>query len=213
MIEALLNNETYFFRDRPMFELVSSRVLTDLASRRESGRRLRIWSAGCSTGQEAYTLAIMFAQEPFRWRGWTIEIVGSDISERAVRAAQRACYSQFEIQRGLSMSQTITWFEESKQGWAPVGELRDMVRFERRNLLDAHERGRSFDLVLCRNVLLYFDSTTRDRAFERLHEALADDGWLVLGAGGTVGGGTERPIPGDPVRSGRPRPHRPRPSA
>lgn len=190
VIEALLNNETYFFRDRPMFELLSSRVLTDLASRREGSRRLRIWSAGCSTGQEAYTLAIMFAQEPFRWRGWTVEIVGSDISERAVRAAQRACYSQFEIQRGLSMGQMITWFEEAEQGWVPVGALRDMVRFERRNLLDANERGSPFDLVLCRNVLLYFDGATRDRAFTRLNAALADDGWLMLGAGETVVGRT-----------------------
>lgn len=199
VVEALLNNETYFFRDRPMFELLSSRVLHDLARRREASRRLRIWSAGCSTGQEAYTLAILFAQEPERWRGWTVEIVGTDISGRAVRAAQRACYSQFEIQRGLSMGQMITWFEETRQGWVPVEQLRNMVRFERRNLLDPFERNRPFDLALCRNVLLYFDGATRDRAFARLDDALAEDGWLMLGAGETVVGRTGKfePVEGN----------------
>ena len=190
VVEALLNNETYFFRDRPMFDLLSTRVLADLAQRRAASRRLRVWSAGCSTGQEAYTLAILIAQEPERWRDWTIEIVGTDISARAVQAAQRACYSQFEIQRGLSMGQMITWFVETGQGWSPVEELRSRVRFERRNILDPIERGRPFDLVLCRNVLLYFDGPTRDRAFARLDEALAEDGWLMLGAGETVVGRT-----------------------
>lgn len=199
VVEALLNNETYFFRDRPMFELLSHRVLDDLATRRAAGRRLRIWSAGCSTGQEAYTLAILLAQEPERWRGWTVEIVGTDISGRAVRAAQRACYSQFEIQRGLSMGQMITWFQETGQGWVPLDQLRSMVRFERRNLLDPYERVRPFDLVLCRNVLLYFDGLTRDRAFTRLDEVMADDGWLMLGAGETVVGRTGRfePVEGN----------------
>lgn len=199
VVEALLNNETYFFRDRPMFELLTTRVLSDLAERRKSARRLRIWSAGCSTGQEAYTLAILFAQEPERWRGWTIEIVGTDISHRAVKAAQQACYSQFEIQRGLSVGQMITWFDETEQGWVPHSQLRDMVHFERRNLLDPFERTRPFDLALCRNVLLYFDGSTRDRAFARLDEALAEDGWLMLGAGETVVGrtGMFQPVEGN----------------
>ena len=190
VVEALLNNETYFFRDRPMFELLPTKVFADLAERRKSARRLRIWSAGCSTGQEAYTLAILFAQEPERWRGWTIEIVGTDISHRAVQCAQTACYSQFEIQRGLSMGQMITWFRETAQGWVPHDTLRSMVRFERRNLLDPVPRARSYDLALCRNVLLYFDVPTRDRAFARLDEALTEDGWLMLGAGETVVGRT-----------------------
>lgn len=199
VVEALLNNETYFFRDRPMFELLSTKVLSDLAERRRSARRLRIWSAGCSTGQEAYTVAILFAQEPERWRGWTIEIVGTDISHRAVRAAQQANYSQFEIQRGLSMGQMITWFDETERGWVPHQLLRDMVRFEHRNLLDPFERARPFDLALCRNVLLYFDGPTRDRAFARLDAALAEDGWLMLGAGETVVGrtGAFHPVEGN----------------
>jgi chemotaxis protein methyltransferase CheR len=190
VVEALLNNETYFFRDRPMFDLLASKVLPDLARRRQAGRTLRIWSAGCSTGQEAYTLAMLFAQDAARWRGWTIEIVGTDISARAVNAARNASYSQFEIQRGLTVGQMITWFEATGTGWQPVEQLRAMVQFEQRNILEPGERKRPYDLVLCRNVLLYFDGPTRDRAFARLDEALAGDGWLMLGAGETVVGRT-----------------------
>ncbi|OZA93165.1 MAG: protein-glutamate O-methyltransferase [Erythrobacter sp. 34-65-8] len=190
VVEALLNNETYFFRDRPMFEMLAGKVLPDLAARRAGARRLRIWSAGCSTGQEAYTTAILFAQEPERWRGWSVEIVGTDVSGRAVAAAHHACYSQFEIQRGLSVGQMLGWFHETPNGWAPNDALRAMVRFERRNILDPFDHARPFDLVLCRNVLLYFDGPTRERAFARLDQALAEDGWLMLGAGETVVGRT-----------------------
>jgi chemotaxis protein methyltransferase CheR len=190
VVEALLNNETYFFRDRPMFEQLARKVLPELAERRASGRRLRIWSAGCSTGQEAYTLAMLFADQPDRWRDWSIEIVGSDVSGRAIEAAKRACYSQFEIQRGLGVGQMLTWFRETEQGWQPHPRLRGMVRFEQRNILDPATRAGRFDIVLCRNVLLYFDSATRALAFERLDQALAEGGWLMLGAGETVVGRT-----------------------
>jgi chemotaxis protein methyltransferase CheR len=173
-----------------MFDHLARKVLPDLAARRAATRRLRIWSAGCSTGQEAYTLAILFADQPERWRGWNVEIVGSDVSCRAIEAARRACYSQFEIQRGLGVGQMLTWFSESEQGWQPHPALRKMVRFEQRNILDPVTRAGSFDLVLCRNVLLYFDAATRATAFERLDRALADDGWLMLGAGETVVGRT-----------------------
>lgn len=199
VVEALLNNETYFFRDRPMFELLADKVLPALAERQAAARRLRIWSAGCSTGQEAYSLAMLFGQNPERWHGWTISILGTDISGRAVRAARRACYSQFEIQRGLSVAQMLGWFAETPKGWVPNDALRAMVRFEQRNILDPAFHERPFDLILCRNVLLYFDRTTRDRAFARLDEALASDGWLMLGAGETVVGrtGAFEPVEGN----------------
>lgn len=190
VVEALLNNETYFFRDRPMFDQLARKVLPDLASRRANTRRLRIWSAGCSTGQEVYTLAMLFADQPERWRGWDIEIVGSDVSGRAIEAARRGCYSQFEIQRGLGVGQMLAWFRETPKGWEPDPRLRAMVRFEQRNLLEPVSRARGHDLVLCPNVLLYFDAVTRQTAFERLDRALADNGWLMLGAGETVVGRT-----------------------
>lgn len=190
VVEALLNNETYFYRDRPMFEQLANTVLPDLAGRRAFAKRLRIWSAGCSTGQEVYTLAMLFAEQPERWGDWDIEIIGTDVSSRVIEAANRSRYTQFEIQRGLGVAQMLKWFHETELGWEPAPELRKMVRFERRNMLDSWEKSTRFDLILCRNVLLYFDCVTRDRAFERLDSQLARDGWLMLGAGETVVGRT-----------------------
>jgi chemotaxis protein methyltransferase CheR len=188
VVEALLNNETYFFRDRIMFDLLASRVLPDLAAKRADTRRLSIWSAGCSTGQEALSLAMLFADQPERWKGWRIEILGTDVSGRAVEAARAGVYNQFEIQRGLGVTQMLRWFTETPEGWRPRPELRRPIRFERRNVLDAPPDPGRFDLILCRNVLLYFAAANRNRAFGRLAEASASDGWLMIGAGETVGG-------------------------
>ncbi len=188
VVEALLNNETYFFRDRLMFDLLTSDVLPELAAKRADTRRLSIWSAGCSTGQEALSLAMLFADQPERWKGWRIDILGTDISGRAVAAAKNGVYTQFEIQRGLGVAQMLRWFTETAEGWRPRPELRRPIRFERRNVLDAPPDPGRFDLVLCRNVLLYFAPANRARALGRLAEATANDGWLMIGAGETVNG-------------------------
>ncbi|MFN7159825.1 MAG: CheR family methyltransferase, partial [Erythrobacter cryptus] len=105
VVEALLNNETYFFRDRPTFDQLPEEILPELARRRREVKRLSIWSAGCSTGQEAYSLAMLFLDQPERWHGWTIDILGTDVSHRAINAARSGLYSQFEVQRGLSVAQ------------------------------------------------------------------------------------------------------------
>ncbi|MFA9201882.1 MAG: protein-glutamate O-methyltransferase CheR, partial [Cypionkella sp.] len=157
VVEALLNNETYFFRDRIMFELLAREVLPDLAAKRAATRRLSIWSAGCSTGQEALSLAMLFADEPAPWQGWRIDILGTDISSKAIGAARAGRYSQFEIQRGLGVSQMLRWFDETSGGWRPRAELARRIHFEQRNVLDPPPGAGCFDLVLCRNVLLYFD--------------------------------------------------------
>lgn len=195
VVEALLNNETYFFRDRAIFDLLATRVIPQLAERRASTRQLSIWSVGCSTGQEALSLAMLFAQNPARWTGWTIRILGTDVSQAVVDAARSGCYSPFQIQRGLAVGQMVQFFDETPQGWQARETLRRMVRFERHNILDplpaAVSAPATFDLVLCRNVLLYFDDATRARAFERLGCALAPDGWLILGAGETTIGQTD----------------------
>lgn len=188
VVEALLNNETYFFRDRLMFDLLASEVLPELAAKRADTKRLSIWSAGCSTGQEALSLAMLFADQPEPWKGWRIDILGTDISSRAVAAARNGVYTQFEIQRGLGVSQMLRWFTETPEGWRPRPELRRPIRFERRNVLEAAPDPGRFDLVLCRNVLLYFAPANRSRAFARLAEATTADGWLMIGAGETVNG-------------------------
>jgi chemotaxis protein methyltransferase CheR len=192
VVEALLNNETYFFRDRTPFDLISRHALPALARKRRSQRTLRIWSAGCSTGQEVYSLAMLFAENAPQWLGWTIDIVGTDVSSSAIDRARSGLYSQFEVQRGLGINQTIRWFEECPDGWRAVEELRKSVRFQVHNLLEAPPHPADFDIVLCRNVLLYFTPEKRRLAFDRLASALAGDGWLMLGAGETVIGQTER---------------------
>jgi chemotaxis protein methyltransferase CheR len=192
VVEALLNNETYFFRDRSPFDLLSRHALPLLARRRESTRRIRIWSAGCSTGQEAYSLAMLFAEDPVPWAGWTIDILATDVSSSAVDRARTGIYTQFEVQRGLGIQQTIRWFEETEGGWRTVEALRKPVRFQVHNLLEQPPHPGGFDIVLCRNVLLYLSAEKRTLAFERIASAMAPDGWLMLGAGETVIGQTRR---------------------
>jgi chemotaxis protein methyltransferase CheR len=192
VVEALLNNETYFFRDRAPFDLLSRHALPELARRREKSRRLRIWSAGCSTGQEVYSLAMLFAEDPDSWRGWTIDILGTDVSTGCVDRARAGTYSQFEVQRGLGIAQMIKWFEECPDGWRAVEPLRRPVRFQVHNLLEPPPHPAEFDIVLCRNVLLYLSADKRALAFERLASAMAEDGWLMLGAGETVIGQTSK---------------------
>jgi chemotaxis protein methyltransferase CheR len=204
VVEALLNNETYFFRDRTPFDLLGKATLPKLIQRRQS-KRLRIWSAGCSTGQEAYSLAMLFAEDPLRWAGWTIDILGTDVSESAVRRAREGVYSQFEVQRGLGINQMIRWFEESDDGWRAVEPLRRMVRFQVQNLLEPPPHPGLFDIVLCRNVLLYLNAERRGLIFDRIAGAMEPDGWLMLGAGETVIGQT-RQFEADPEARGLYRP-------
>ena len=192
VVEALLNNETYFFRDRQPFDLLSAQALPALARTRGDKKRLRIWSAGCSTGQEAYSLAMLFAEDPVQWSGWTIDILGTDVSSTVVDRARSGTYTQFEVQRGLGINQMIRWFEECDDGWRAVEALRKPVRFQVHNLLEAPPHPGQFDIILCRNVLLYLNSEKRTLAFDRLASALAADGALMLGAGETVIGQTRR---------------------
>ncbi|MGI8704848.1 MAG: CheR family methyltransferase [Sphingomicrobium sp.] len=192
VVEALLNNETYFFRDRSPFDLLSRHALPELAKKRHSDRRIRIWSAGCSTGQEVYSIAMLFAENAEQWRGWTIDLLGSDVSSSVIDRARTGLYTQFEVQRGLGINQTIRWFEECDDGWRAVELLRNSVRFQVHKLLEAPPHPGGFDIVLCRNVLLYLTTEKRRLAFDRLASAMAPDGWLMLGAGETVIGQTDR---------------------
>ncbi|MES2147771.1 MAG: protein-glutamate O-methyltransferase CheR [Pseudomonadota bacterium] len=192
VVEALLNNETYFFRDRAPFDLLARHALPELAKRRHESRRLRIWSAGCSTGQEVYSLAMLFVEDPQSWAGWTIDILGTDVSSHCVDRARAGTYTQFEVQRGLGINQMIKFFEESGDGWRAVEALRKPIRFQVHNLLEPPPHPGGFDIVLCRNVLLYLSADKKALAFERLASSMAKDGWLMLGAGETVIGQTSK---------------------
>jgi len=192
VVEALLNNETYFFRDRAPFDTLQRIALPELAQRRAKSKRLRIWSAGCSTGQEVYSLSMLFAEQPEQWRGWTIDILGTDVSTGCVDRARNGAYSQFEVQRGLGINQMIKWFEECADGWRAVEPLRKAIRFQVHNLLEPAPHPGDFDIILCRNVLLYLSPEKKALAFDRLAGAMAEDGWLMLGAGETVIGQSKR---------------------
>lgn len=191
VIEAMLNNESYFFRDTAMFETLRHDVLPHLRGLNAASRQLRIWSAGCSSGQEAYSLAMMILDDPAAWHGWNVRITGTDISQRMIDQAIRGAYSPFEIQRGLSTRQMLRHFDQQGDKWVASEDLRRMVTFRQDNLLRPLLGSVPFDLVLCRNVIMYFSPEIRHIAYGRLHRATAPHGLLMLGAAETVIGHTE----------------------
>jgi chemotaxis protein methyltransferase CheR len=196
VVEALLNNETYFYRDRMPFDLLLGPVLSRLERARSRTRQLRIWCAGCSTGQEVYSLAMSFAEQKIRWQGWSIDILGTDISRSAIDQARSGVYSQFEVQRGLAVMQMMRWFDEAPaKTWRISPDIQRSVRFQVHSLVEPPPHPGGFDIMLCRNVLLYFSPAMRRMAFARLAEAGADDSVLMLGAGETVIGQSDSFVP------------------
>ncbi|HVR91996.1 MAG TPA: protein-glutamate O-methyltransferase CheR [Novosphingobium sp.] len=184
LIEALLNNETYFFRDRQVFTQIARNVLPTLCQARAGSRKLRIWSAGCSTGQEPLSLAIMLIEEGITpANGWSVDLVATDVSRAAIDFARTGFYSRFEIQRGLGVSQMLRYFTETEEGWQATRQVLGTIRYQVANLLEWPSQGPSFDLILCRNLMLYFDDEAKRTACERLHASLAPDGRLLLGGG------------------------------
>lgn len=184
LVETLLNNETYFFRDRQVFNLLARQVLPNLCRTRSQARSLRIWSAGCSTGQEPLSLAMMLIEEGLTAaNGWTIEILATDVSHSAIEFARKGLYSRFEIQRGLGVSQMLQHFTETAEGWQASRQLLRMIHYRRANLLDASAAAQPYDLILCRNMLLYLGDEEKRAACERLKATLARDGRLLLGGG------------------------------
>jgi chemotaxis protein methyltransferase CheR len=189
-VEALLNNETSFFRDSTAFNQLEMDALELLRASRASTRRLRIWSTACSTGQEAYSLAMMLRDGGLRWAGWTFDILATDISGEAVERARIGRFSRFEIQRGLPVRTMLRWFREEGEDWTVDPALKRDIRFATHDIRDAPP-GR-FDLILCRNVLMYFAVPLRTLVFDLMADALDPGGILMLGAGETVLGQTER---------------------
>lgn len=187
VIDALLNQETSFFRDGGVLEEAVDAVLAmDFGTVR---RRARIWSAGCSTGQEPLSLAILLSERLSQKSGVFPELQATDVSESAIARAQAGRYSQFEIQRGMPIRRIITWFDGNDEVWSAKAELIRRITYRRASLLDDPPIGQ-FDLILCRNVLFYFSAEVRARAFARIAEALRPGGLLALGAGETVIGQT-----------------------
>ena len=186
VLEAMLNNETFFFRDNLPFELLKKVVLPTLRTMRTTTRTIRIWSAAASTGQEPYSIAMMLAGDEAAWAGWNIEIVATDLSRRALMRAEAGLYTQFEVQRGLPIQQLIRHFEQEGDQWRISPALRSRVRFRQVNLCQNFAHLGRFDVVLCRNVLMYLDPATKSDILARMRRMMPDDGYLLLGAAETV---------------------------
>ena len=177
--EAMTVNETSFFRDPQQFARLRDDVLPRLFAAHGEDRRLRIWSAACAAGQEAWSLAMMLDAMPLH--GWTIDLIASDISGDAVARAQAGHYSQHDVMRGLSEEDVARHFMPQESGFLISDRLKRMVRFRKFNLMDSYGWLDGVDLVLCRNVLMHFDRAARLSVLERLAEILSPDGLLMLG--------------------------------
>ncbi len=191
VIEAMTTNETLFFRDTKPFEALRLRVLPRLHAARPPGTALRIWSAAAATGQEAYSIAMVLAELAPLLGDRGVEIMGTDIARNALRRAREGRYSQFEIQRGLPMRMLAKYVVQEDQAWRIKPELRASVTFCEWNLLADLRTLGQFDIVFCRNVLIYFDTPTRARVLEAIAAQMPPDGVLFLGAAESIHGVTK----------------------
>ncbi|WP_242126026.1 protein-glutamate O-methyltransferase CheR [Sphingobium sp. Sx8-8] len=201
VVNALLNNESSFFRDLQIFDMIQRHILPQFHAQRHD-RTLRIWSAGCSTGQEAYSIAIQICNDMARWRGWRIEILATDISTTAIEQARAGLFNQMDVQRGLAVGDLIKWFEPSGDDWSAHPALRQMIDFRTDNLFDARAPVGEYDLLLCRNVLLYFTPERRQNVLRLLARHSHARSVLLLGAGETVIGQSDDFIPHAEFRGG-----------
>jgi chemotaxis protein methyltransferase CheR len=192
VVEAMTTNESFFFRDKLPFEQFRETVLPALKAAREGSRRIRIWCAAASTGQEPYSLAISLKEMGKELKGWRVEILATDISNEVLEKAKAGIYTQFEVQRGLPALMLIKYFSQTGEMWQIAPEIRGMVKFAPLNLLDDFSHLGHFDLVFCRNVLIYFDQATKSAVLDRLATVTERDGYLVLGGAETVVGLTNR---------------------
>lgn len=198
IVEAMATSESSFFRDIKPYELFRRQVLAHLLQARAATRAFRIWSTAAATGQEPYSIAMCLREEAARLDGWHVEIVASDLSRRVLEKAREGLYSQFEVQRGLPIQMLLRHFAKENGHWRIDAGLRAMVEFRPFNLLDDPRPLGRFDVIFCRNVLIYFDQETKAKVLDGLIGVLPPDGVLFLGGAETVLGVTERfkPIPG-----------------
>jgi len=191
VVEAMTTNETFFFRDKTPFENFRSAVLPALLAARRTSRTIRVWCAASSTGQEPYSLAMSLKEMEDDVAGWRIDLIATDLSNEVLEKARQGIYSQFEVQRGLPIQLLIKYFTQIGDMWQIAPEIRAMVKYQQFNLLSDFSRLGTFDLIFCRNVLIYLDQETKAGMLNRLGRAVASDGYLVLGAAETVVGLTD----------------------
>ena len=190
--EALTTNETFFFRDQIPFDNMSEHVMPAFAAARPAGAKIRIWCAACSSGQEPYSLAMVFDENPQLLGGRPYEIVATDICNKVLEKAKTGLYSQFEVQRGLPVTRLVKYFQKAGDMWQISPVLKQHIRFQRFNLMESFVGLGKFDVVFCRNVLIYFDQQQKTDILNRIAGQMAGDGYLMLGASESVIGCTDR---------------------
>ena len=197
VVDAMTTNETSFFRDNTPFTRLTEDILPRLAKARKSTRTLRIWCAACSTGQEPYSIAMLIKEHEALFTGWKIEIIATDLAQHVLDSAKEGIYSQFEVQRGLPIQMLVKYFTKLDDRWQLKPEIRSMVSFRPINLLGNFSTFGPFDIVFCRNVLIYFDVPTKAGVLAGIKKTLRQDGVLFLGGAETVIGITTdfRPAP------------------
>jgi chemotaxis protein methyltransferase CheR len=191
VVDAMTTNETFFFRDKVPFDQVRDVVLPALIAARAREKRIRIWCAAASTGQEPYSIAMTLKGMEAALAGFRVDILATDLVGDVLERAKAGIYSQFEVQRGLPIQMLVKHFRQVDEAWQIVPELRNMVQFRTLNLLNDFSPLGRFDLVFCRNVLIYFDQPSKTQVLERLARQIPDDGYLILGAAETVVGLTD----------------------
>jgi chemotaxis protein methyltransferase CheR len=192
VVEAMTTNETFFFRDKIPFEHFRDTIMPELLQARAGRKSLRIWCAAGSTGQEPYSLAMCLKEMSAALTGWRVEILATDLSQEVLEKSRAGIYSQFEVQRGLPIQLLVKYFRQIGELWQINADLRAMVQHRQLNLLHDFSQLGSFDVIFCRNVMIYFDQDTKTNIFGRLARTIEPDGFLVLGAAETVVGLTEQ---------------------
>ena len=192
VVEAMTTNESFFFRDKTPFEHFRLTIMPALLAARKNSRTIRIWCAAAATGQEPYSLAMCLKESAAEIAGWRFELLATDLSGEVLEKARAGLYTQFEVQRGLPIQLLIRYFAQFGELWQIAPDIRAMVRYRQLNLLADFSQLGIFDLIFCRNVLIYFDQDTKTDVLDRLARVTAYDGYLVLGAAETVVGLTDR---------------------
>jgi chemotaxis protein methyltransferase CheR len=197
VVEAMTTNETFFYRDKIPFDHLRDTVLPALMQTRASRKLVRIWSAASSTGQEPYSIAMCLKEKAAQLAGWRFEIVATDLSHDVLEKSKAGIYSQFEVQRGLPIQLLVKYFTQTGELWQINADIRGMIQHRQLNLLQDFSHLGKFDVIFCRNVLIYFDQETKTSIFERMSRMLEPDGMLMLGAAESVVGITDafRPYP------------------
>lgn len=192
VVEAMTTNESFFFRDNKPFDQFRSVILPNLLKTRANKKSFRIWCAAASSGQEPYSLSMILKEEQARLLGWRTEIVATDLSREILDKARSGVYSQFEVQRGLPIQLLLKYFHKREDQWEINPSVRSMVQFKEQNLLQDLRGLGQFDVVFCRNVLIYFDQPTKTRVLDGIAQQMTEDGVLYLGGAETVLGISDR---------------------